>query len=283
MANYKNGALKVVIEKALRDWTCATGIHWLLGADTALIGNAVLNDSINYITFSSLGVDPLNGSTVLAYTSNYAVNCINTKIAHTEIDLEISDIVNWFCETLVNNSVPSGQRDVYAVILHELGHAHNLNHVINSNSIMNYAYNHNTRMIEIYNDNSSIQGGNWILNASMSISFLGCTAFDNIQLHPSPLCDPLYFSVDNIYDYDFIKLFPNPSSSIINLQFKKIIRDNVNIKISDIQGKIFIDKTVDNTQNNNTIQLDIQELNTGIYFLSVKDGNKLLTYKIIKR
>ena len=253
-----------------------------MGADTLIVGNGVLNDTINYITFSNLGVDPLNNSPVLAYTSNYTQNCTNTKIAKTEIDLEISDIVNWFCDTLIGNSVPSGQRDIYAVMLHELGHAHNLNHVINPSSIMNYEYNYNTRMIEIYNDNSSIQGGNWIMNASMSVPLMNCTLFESIQLHPSPLCDPLYFSVNDINNKDFVTIYPNPTSNIVNLRFEDVMEDNTTISLSDIQGKIFLDETINNSTDN-MLELNLQKLKTGIYFISVKMGNKIFTSKILKQ
>lgn len=120
------------------------------------------------------------------------------------------------------------------------------------------------------------------MNASMSTSFTSCSSFESIQLHPSPLCDPLYFSVNDLNNEDFVKVFPNPTSNIINIIFEEEIKDKIVITLSDIQGKVFINKEMDGSSNDN-IQLNLQKLTIDIYFISVKMGNKMFTSKIIKK
>lgn len=63
-------------------------------------------------------------------------------------------------------------------------------------------------------------------------------------------------------------IFPNPSYDNITLDFGQKL-DNINISISDIQGVHVFNKS---NLTGEKVILDISNLKTGIYFLSIKDG-----------
>ncbi|WP_242206564.1 T9SS type A sorting domain-containing protein [Aestuariivivens insulae] len=74
-------------------------------------------------------------------------------------------------------------------------------------------------------------------------------------------------------------MYPNPAKDIVNLKFNKISNNNIAVNIYDIQGKLI--KYVSKTLRNQSVQLDISNLNTGMYFLKVHDGTNESTKKLI--
>ena len=65
-------------------------------------------------------------------------------------------------------------------------------------------------------------------------------------------------------------LYPNPASDIIQLQFANPLNEKGNVVIYDICGRIV--KKVEIDFNNNTIEVDIKNLNQGNYCLKL-NGN----------
>lgn len=77
--------------------------------------------------------------------------------------------------------------------------------------------------------------------------------------------------------------YPNPFSSITNLNFNLSVIGKINLTISDIQGrtvKTFYSPELQ--KGNNELQLDLNELNAGIYFCNLYAKNHFQTVKIIK-
>ncbi|WP_104734195.1 T9SS type A sorting domain-containing protein [Hanstruepera ponticola] len=75
-----------------------------------------------------------------------------------------------------------------------------------------------------------------------------------------------------------VKIFPNPTSDILNINAKRQIRS---LKLFDITGQEvgFIKSTV----NNQTTTLNINKLSTGIYFLEVQTDSVKSIHKVIKK
>jgi hypothetical protein len=78
-----------------------------------------------------------------------------------------------------------------------------------------------------------------------------------------------------------VKLVPNPVNDILNINFKsnemlKQVQHDCTIKITDVLGKEVL-------QTGFKEQLNISHLETGIYFVSILQGNKsLITKKVVK-
>lgn len=97
--------------------------------------------------------------------------------------------------------------------------------------------------------------------------------FDDLKVNT---IDQDILSTTDFIDNNF-NVFPNPVSSILTIQPK--VQDNYQISISNIQGQvIFKQETL--TSNH---QIDITNLNTGLYFLTVTSGKYQKTIKIIKK
>ena len=75
---------------------------------------------------------------------------------------------------------------------------------------------------------------------------------------------------------DELKLFPNPAKDFVNLYIRGNIQSKV--RISSITGKTLQILTLN--QEDNTI--DISNLPSGMYFISIEDGDEVITKKLIK-
>ncbi len=80
---------------------------------------------------------------------------------------------------------------------------------------------------------------------------------------------------------DAFNIFPNPFENFTNVNFTMESNDNVELNIYDITGKIVYSSEpgVLNT-GSHSIKVDARNLRSGIYFVSLKIGDNLLTKKI---
>lgn len=72
---------------------------------------------------------------------------------------------------------------------------------------------------------------------------------------------------------------PNPTSHFVEIRFSKTTNNKVQLGVYNIQGKLILNE--ERELQNNTIQLDISNLESGMYFLKVNDGVAEITQKLI--
>ena len=84
-------------------------------------------------------------------------------------------------------------------------------------------------------------------------------------------------SIDDIENSDFVTIYPNPSTGILNIDFKNT-HELVNINISDISGKIFYSEKI-NTSEKQSIMLS--HLAKGIYFIRIKFFDRIFVSNLI--
>ena len=65
------------------------------------------------------------------------------------------------------------------------------------------------------------------------------------------------------------QISPNPASEMINLSFNEIPSPDQRIFILDIQGNLIREIK---TSGGQQLQIEVSDLNTGIYFVKVEDG-----------
>ena len=122
-------------QRALNTWTCATNINWDIGAPTTI--EAAVDDDISVIRFaqgSTFGQEGVLAST-LSYWEGYRCGT-DTVFWLSEFDMAINNNIDW----QYGPGGPTGnQFDFETVMLHELGHAHQLGHVILPRAVMHYA------------------------------------------------------------------------------------------------------------------------------------------------
>ena len=94
------------------------------------------------------------------------------------------------------------------------------------------------------------------------------------------LWDP-NLSVDELA-IDEVKLYPNPTASILNIEFSITDIEKVKFDIFDLNGRLI--KTV-SKENSNKInqQINVEDLQTGTYILVINTGKYNSSHKFIKK
>jgi hypothetical protein len=89
--------------------------------------------------------------------------------------------------------------------------------------------------------------------------------------------DPL--STEYLWEgYEDVSLYPNPVKSLLNIQFGALsAKDLKSLTLQDISGKILTDVKL-----NSNRQLNLENLNAGVYFLHLDFGeNRLKSFKLM--
>lgn len=118
----------IALTAAMDTWKCATGINWDMSATTTL-DDGTTNDGVNLLTWGPVPAG------VLGVTYTYIDVCPNGDYAVVDQDIVFNYVSNFNYSTFM--PLPS-EYDFQTVALHELGHAHLLAHVIDSDNTMHY-------------------------------------------------------------------------------------------------------------------------------------------------
>jgi len=87
-------------------------------------------------------------------------------------------------------------------------------------------------------------------------------------------------SVEDFNDNLKIRIFPNPTKDIINIQTTDIKDGEINVKLVNIVGQVVLNKTYQYLSNLTNVQIDLSNFNKGIYILEYSNGN-VSKYKTI--
>ena len=85
---------------------------------------------------------------------------------------------------------------------------------------------------------------------------------------------PIY-SNENVWN-----IYPNPTTSIINIQSINYQTDNLTIQIQDIAGRTLFTQQTDPSDN---IQIDLSQFPSGLYLVKLSSEQNIYTYKIVKQ
>lgn len=86
------------------------------------------------------------------------------------------------------------------------------------------------------------------------------------------------------FAFDDFAVYPNPSNGTFNLTFTPASSDKIEISLYDLRGRAINNYTFDDVSASGTFskQLDYGYIESGMYFLVVKNGDKVATKKIVK-
>lgn len=113
-------------------------------------------------------------------------------------------------------------------------------------------------------------------NASIEIPLV--TGTNTFEIQTEKDCQGIYFK--EIISENELTIYPNPSSSTINISTGTNSNSLVNITIISSLGTVVYSKDFNNPDK--TINLDINTLNTGIYIIKVTTDNSTKQQKFIK-
>jgi PKD repeat protein len=156
-----NASAKASFQRAFQTWRCATYINWVLGATVST--NTIVLDGVNVIRFD-IGSELPAG--VLGRCTSYFSGCVVGSVVSfyvSELDICFDDATNW----QYGPAAPTGtQYDFESVAVHELGHGHQLTHVINNADVMHYSISNAVSKRVLNTDD--INGGNAVMTRNLS-------------------------------------------------------------------------------------------------------------------
>jgi hypothetical protein len=119
--------------RAMNSWICVSEVNWRIGEPTDI--DEAAEDEVNVIRFAPTTT---TGAGVLARTISRYEGCRSgqdTLFWVSEFDMEINSNITW---QYGPGAPVNRQFDFETVMLHELGHAQQLGHVILNSAIMHY-------------------------------------------------------------------------------------------------------------------------------------------------
>ncbi len=189
---YNNIQARDAFRRALDTWRCdGTGVYFDDNGTTNI--DQAAGDGVNVVRFDNGNELPAG---VLGQSYSYFIGCNGgTTWVLDETDLVFNDGTNWNYDA-ADNSTANNQYDFETVALHELGHSHQLGHVINTNDVMHYALANGTERRSL--STNDLNAGNDVINYSqgscgksdMQIYNCQTLAFKHIQLNLLPHLNP---------------------------------------------------------------------------------------------
>ncbi len=156
-----DAAVKQSFLRAFQTWRCGTLINWDIGATTTV--NTIARDGTNVVRFD-VGSELPNG--VLGRCSSFWSGCSSggtTLWYVAELDIVFDDGKNWNYST---SNPTNAQFDFETVALHELGHGHQLGHVIKSTEIMHYSIS-NGKAKRVLSTEGDLGGGKYVMDLNL--------------------------------------------------------------------------------------------------------------------
>jgi hypothetical protein len=217
-----NPDMKMAFLNSIITWRCNTLVNWSVGDSITIAKKG--NDNINIATLDTY--DKLQKG-VLGVCYSYYSSCPDDGIWYVSgYDIVFRDTSTWHFGT---GPISSWQYDMESVMLHELGHGHQLGHVINKKDVMHYALKAGT--IKRNLSGSNLACANLVLSQSTSS---GACKYPPMQLLTTAICtDP----TKDFYTFKEININPNPfvdqAFGIYNLEAET----NVSIDVYSMLGQ----------------------------------------------
>jgi Secretion system C-terminal sorting domain/Matrixin/IPT/TIG domain len=265
---------EAVFRQSLRQWRCATGVNFKIGVDTSL--NAAQNDLVNIVRWDDFP-DTLPAGR-LARTRLYFVDCVvGPEHAYqiSEIDFTFNRDIPWNFDT---TAITPTKVDFYSVTLHETGHAHGLEHVIDNSEVMNYNIGFGDRNAQL--TLRTLEGGQWMMDSS-TVARGNC--YDPMIAVAGNDCNmlPIAASLENSMH---LRLFPNPTANLLNIELigANAIRE-ISFSLFDANG-ICIPELQYELQrlSKTTWKVDLKDLPSGMYLARLGCNSSYSNHKIIK-
>ena len=259
-----NSAAKESFIRAMNSWRCVSKVFWEIGFDSTI--DVIDRDGVNIIRFDD--DDELPNGTAGLCTSYYSGcsanggNDIDWFI--DELDIVFDDGTNWEYgpEDPSNNEF-----DFESVAVHELGHGHQLGHVIDTNDFMHRSISNGESLREPNSNNLAAADDVYIRSTEFTVCGQPTMhAFDCTKL-----------SVENDLLASQIVLFPSYVE-------KEIFINNANLlplqeaKFFDVRGRVVKQESLKNVQKQ---KINIEQLNSGLYFVQIRSENGSFSKKII--
>jgi hypothetical protein len=268
-----NAAANASFLRAFDTWVCETGINWEIGAVTPI--DVIAADDINIIRFDNgteLPEGVLGRCTSRFGTCNNPASPGGIDVVVTELDIVFNDVFTGALSALSWEFGPGTatglEIDFESVAVHELGHGHQLAHIINPGEVMHFsiANAQNSRDLGA----SDLAGATDMMDRNINTSVCGTGAMT--------ASDCFSLSVNEVSLSENISIYPNPTKTNLNI----LTSSNLQLELAtifDVRGRQVITKDLNSSNNLSTI--DVSQLQAGVYFIKIDLGAVSTTKKFI--
>jgi len=80
-----------------------------------------------------------------------------------------------------------------------------------------------------------------------------------------------------------VKVYPNPTNGIVNINYNIENATNIMLSVTNIQGQLISKTKLEKGSGLQTESIDLSSLSKGLYFISINSGNENYTSKVIKQ
>lgn len=266
-----NTAAKSAFLRAFESWVCTTGINWELGTVTSV--DAIDDDDVNVIRFDN-GTELPQG--ILGLATTRFLGC-NNPASPGGLDFFVEELDIVFNDVFIGGQAAFSWQfgpgtagnleiDFESVALHELGHAHLLAHIIDSDEVMHYSLINGQTRRNL--GPSALDAANDVMDRNLNVS--PCT--QNIMT----VSDCSSLTVNDWTQLDDLLIYPNPATT--NLTVSSVSNTQLDTaSIYDVRGKLVLTKTLKTNSNS----LEVSVLQSGVYFITITSKNKATTRKFV--
>ncbi len=249
-----NTAAKNAFNRALQTWSSNTQINWMVGSTTSV--NSIGRDGTNVVRFD-IGNELPTGT--LARCSYYWLGCLTSVWYVSELDMAVDDGTSW----QYGPALPtSALYDFETIMLHELGHGHQLGHVIDATDVMHYST--LTAVSKRTLNVSNTAGGIDIMSRSLVANSCG----------PGPMT----VGINNYLNNNAFVIYPNPTAGSITVELPAEAT-NTHINIFNYLGEMVV--SVSQNNGSKKLNIDLSNLNNGMYCIVVQSDGKVISEKVV--
>ncbi len=184
-------------EAAFEQWNCESQLNFTFSGTTTT--NATGNDGENIVQFDNGSL--LSTGALGVVVNTYNVCSATNKAIPIDMDIVWDNTTNWYYGS---GNPGATEYDFKSVALHEMGHAHQLGHVIDDDLIMHYSLGNGVNKYVL--DQLDIDGANHIMSVSSTSVGCGLSAMtgqnyccDDITITTQPsvpdVCDTEVFTI----------------------------------------------------------------------------------------
>jgi len=132
-------------------------------------------------------------------------------------------------------------------------------------------------------------------NSPFALNYKSDSIYTHLSNSILNLSNQNAFEIDNKQEFEYtpsslvnlkmfdsrsaIKIYPNPTKEIVNIDYFNSNSENTQISIIDINGKTVYENSYSNT--NITINLNVSQFLKGIYIINIKNNTENITSKIV--
>jgi hypothetical protein len=270
------------LQTAMNTWSCSDHINWRIGANTS--STTVADDQVNIIRFSNSG--ELATNTLGATSQNMRVFCgtgatrrwyctgfdmrYNTQIILSPYTYNMS-----FGPAAATNS----EYDFETVIVHELGHCHQMGHIIKPNYMLHYAINNGQTTRTLHPELAA--GGVYNSNTSSATATCNLTtpAATQMTLYTPSSCAT---GINEKNTNTELTIFPVPVNNMLNIVLNNTSGETLqNIYVYDQLGKEVLLKNFGSNSGLTNTTVNTESLSEGIYFARIVSSANIYNQKII--